>query len=128
MKSAEPPPARFVVTIGGFGGPHYEVRLRRGRLWYRTDDLQAKVAPSVQEWAVFWTALDRIGVWGWRSRYNNADILDGTQWSVEITNGTLSVKCTGSNLYPCGQDQEYGLPFQQFLDAISTLVGQPFGN
>src|SRR6185436_688723 len=105
---------RLLVTIGGFPHGHEEVRWRRGRLWYRPDEYDEYVVslvPTVQEWEAFWAAIDQIGVWQWQSRYDNPDILDGTQWTLELTNGSRRVKCFGSNSFPGGSDREHARPF-----------------
>lgn len=114
-------PTRFVATIGGFGGPHYEVRWFRHKLRYRTDESQASVVPSVSDWETFWAALGKIGVWSWQASYDDPEICDGTQWEIEIDlgDGSHRVRCTGSNRYPRS--------FQQFLEAVGALVRQPFG-
>ena len=114
-----PIPSRLLVTIGGFGGPHYEVRWSRRKLRYHSDELQAAVMPTDEAWKSFWAALDRINVWGWAAHYDDLEILDGTQWELDLSNGTRRVKCSGSNAYPP--------EFEQFLAAVEALVGQPFG-
>lgn len=112
-------PVRLVVTIGGFGGPHHEVRWQRGKLWYRTDESTVPVVPSADEWERFWTAIDHIGVWSWEARYDDLDVCDGTQWEIDIRQGSRRVRCFGSNAYP--------EPFQEFLAAVKALVRQPIG-
>lgn len=117
-------PTKFLVTIGGFFDGHCEVRWRRGKLWYRHDRVdgsQVSVVPSDSDWEAFWTAMDGLGVWNWEASYDDPEICDGTQWEVEIYfgDGSHHVRCTGSNRYP--------ELFQQFLEAVEALVGQPFG-
>lgn len=112
-------PTRFVATIGGFGGQHYEVRWFRRKLRYRTDESQASVVPSVSDWETFWAALDKIGVWSWQARYDDLETCDGTQWEIDLSDGSRSVRCSGSNRYPRS--------FQQFLEAVGALVRHPFG-
>jgi hypothetical protein len=121
---------RLLATIGGYPDGHEEVRWRRGRLWHRPDEYDeyvASVVPTTQEWEAFWATIDQIGVWQWQSRYDNPDILDGIQWTLELMNGCRRVKCFGSNSYPGGSDIEHAQPFQQLLEAIGALVRRPFG-
>lgn len=123
-------PTRFVVTIGGFFCGHAEVRWRRGKLWYRHDRVdgsEVSVVPSAHEWETFWSAMDRISVWGWRRSYDNPDMLDGTQWSVEISDGVRRVRSFGSNLYPGGDNRETAVSFREFLEAVGVLLGRPLG-
>ena len=47
-------PTRLIAKIGGFCGPRHEVRWQGGKLLYRTDGLEAEVAPSAAEWKAFW--------------------------------------------------------------------------
>lgn len=114
-----PIPSRLLVTIGGFGGPHYEVRWFRRKLRYHSDELQAAMVPTDEAWKSFWAALDRINVWGWAAHYDDLEIFDGTQWELDLSDGVRRVRCSGSNAYPP--------EFQQFLDAVTVLTGQRFG-
>jgi hypothetical protein len=123
---------RLFVTISGYGGPHYEVRRRRGRLTYRTyeygsHDSRANVVPTAKEWETFWTALDRIGVWSWQGNYYTHGMMDGTQWSIDLSDGVRRVRSYGSNAYPGGEGWKRGRPFSEFLSAVEALVRQPFG-
>ena len=49
-------PTRFHISIGGFGGPGYEVRLVNGRLQYRTEvaSLPEMFSPTAKDWEQFW--------------------------------------------------------------------------
>jgi hypothetical protein len=132
VESAELLPARFVVTIGGFAAPHYEVRWIGRRLRYRnyeigSHDSHAKVVPTAQQWQEFWASMDRIGVWDWQQRYDNPYVVDGIQWEIDLSDGVRRVRCFGSNKYPGGRNLERGRPFRQFLAAVEALVRQPFG-
>jgi hypothetical protein len=120
-------PTKFVIKIGGFFGPNYEVGWHRRRLWYRNDHLQLEISPSREDWRAFWTRLDQIGVWNWRKRYDDPDVLDGTQWSLDISDGVRTLQCFGSNRYPENLATKGSSPFKQFLKAVEALIRQPFG-
>ena len=48
-----------------------------------------------------------MGIGEWKSKYDNSDVLDGTQWSVDIKydNGTPAKHFWGSNKYPYNFDR-----------------------
>ena len=100
-------PTRLIAKLGGFCGPRHEVRWQGGKLLYRTDGLETR--------------------WRWHANYDDPDILDGTQWSLDLSDGWRGVRSFGSNAYPGGKDLEHALPFQGFLDAVGVLLQQPFG-
>ena len=107
-------PIRLAISIGGFTGSRYEARWSRGRLWYRgVDGSRVKVIPSSEAWGVFWAGVDRIGVWGWQAHYDDLAVMDGTQWSVDLSDGSRHVRCTGSNAYP--------QRFEEFLETVGAL-------
>lgn len=112
-------PTQLIITIGGFAGTRHEVRLQRGQLQYRTNDGQETVTPSAEAWADFWAELDQIKIWRWQEQYDDPRILDGTQWSVAISDGARNVRSTGSNAYP--------RLFRKFLAAVGALTRRPFG-
>ena len=120
-------PTRLIAKLGGFCGPKHEVRWQGGKLLYRTDGLEAEVAPSAAEWKAFWVAIDRAGVFRWQANYDDPDILDGTHWSLDLSDGWRGVRSFGSNAYPGGKDLEHALPFQGFLNAVGALLQHPFG-
>ena len=120
-------PTQLIIEIGGFGAPHHEVRWHRGKLRYRTDDSKGTVAPSAEAWETFWATMDKIGVWDWKSRYDDPETMDGVQWKVEINDGVRRVQSFGSNRYPGSRDREKARPFQEFLKAVGALIQQPFG-
>jgi hypothetical protein len=59
------------------------------------------------------------GAWIWKARYDDLEILDGTQWEISIRHGARSIATLGSNRYPH--------EFQQFLAAVEALIRRPFG-
>jgi hypothetical protein len=65
---------------------------------------------------------NQIGVWSWQRHYDDLDVLDGTQWGLDLNDGVNNVQCSGSNAYPGGNDLEHARPFQEFLAAMSALI------
>lgn len=56
---------------------------------------------SFDEWIGFVSDLFRCYITDWKNRYVDPDILDGTQWELEITFDDKSIlKRHGSNAYP----------------------------
>jgi hypothetical protein len=88
-----------------------------GGLYGFGDDLASgsEVTPSRQAWLVFWSQLDRLGVWNWKSDYINDNMLDGYEWSVDIVYGNRSVTSQGRNNEPSD--------FEAFREAVGQLLG-----
>jgi hypothetical protein len=118
-------PRRFRISIGGFGGPHYEVRLVNGRLRYQADfsTLPEKISPTAKEWETFWATVQRCDLWNWALHYDDSDICDGTQWEIEVTLGERRLRSSGSNAYPGGEGTGYSKCFRLLLRAVRKLVG-----
>jgi hypothetical protein len=126
-------PTKFSFSIGGYGGENHQFELINGDLLYSggfgcIDPSAAQIiTPSAQKWRNFIANLDAVGVWKWRRHYVDPEILDGTQWSLEISIGDKSKRSEGSNDYPqsgkpggmLGESDQ----FDAFLRALSNLVG-----
>ncbi len=126
-------PQRFKAGIGGFLGASYEVELtEKGTLLYSRNPktfvtaqgtVRESVAVSPKAWRAFCRELDAIGVWAWKPSYENPNVMDGTQWHVEIAVGKKTLKSTGYNAFPDGTLPPDGDRFPRFLRAVSTLLG-----
>lgn len=56
---------------------------------------------STEEWFKFVHGLYRCYICDWKKRYVDPDILDGTQWELEVTFiNRKPLKCYGSNMFP----------------------------
>jgi hypothetical protein len=123
-------PQRFKVLIQGFGRHSYEVRFIRKRLVYRAgfSDAPVKICPTEEQWIRFWSTAEKCNLWSWKSHYDNLDVLDGTQWELDIRIGTQALKSSGSNYYPGGNGTSYSKTFRLFLGAVQELIdGRRFG-
>jgi len=106
QRTSARPRTRLRFNIGGFEAEGFDLRLSRGRIHYRRTvgpcpGPSPQVIRSTEEqWRQFWLEVDRIGVWAWLPEYVNPNVLDGTQWSLELRYGERKVKSEGSNLYP----------------------------
>ena len=128
-------PAKFEVGIGGYFGSSYDIELKGRTLFYRsTSDKSDQVnevqrTPSAKEWKSFWKTCNKIGIWGWRERYEATGICDGTGWSLDIEQEFGKLHCSGSNAYPDDEPyfedhvNGYPRPFGRFLKAVSRLAG-----
>jgi hypothetical protein len=133
QRTSARPRTRLRFNIGGFEAEGFDLRLSRGRIHYRRTvgpcpgPEPQVIRPTEEQWRQFWLEVDRIGVWAWLPEYVNPNVLDGTQWSLELRYGERKVKSEGSNLYPgsTGIDYSANSPFAQFLRALATLTGQP---
>ncbi len=100
-------PIKLNFSIGGFSDCTRFIRLVNETLQYGESVgapeqgwVQGTVVPNEREWIVFKKSLDDIGVWKWKKRYINSNILDGTQWELVIEYGDKKLKSYGSNSYP----------------------------
>jgi hypothetical protein len=126
-------PTALTARIGGFLGTSYSVNWQNGALNYsaskedKTID-SAKIIPSPAQWNEFRKTLNRLNVWKWHYNYDNTNILDGTQWSLEITYVDCSLKTDGSNCYPeangkPNKDPMGSKEFDEYLRAVEKLLG-----
>jgi hypothetical protein len=130
-------PSKFAVEIGGFGGPSYKVEIRDGKLHYKAETWRPKsevvekvITPTKEQWRSFWQQVEKVQLWQWSPDYSNRAIADGTQWRVKIEYNDKAISAFGSNGYPLegnvaksNQNSEPSLPFNQFLQAVRTLIG-----
>ncbi len=122
-------PKHLKVFVGGYTEPSFGVRWDDGTLFYDRSDHgyelveTVSLQPDDKEWEKFWSKLDEIGIWEWNPEYSNPDIMDGTNWSVEINRGDQSVDSQGSNCFPGNCSEDDSGPFGQFCEAVSKLAG-----
>ena len=119
-------PEKLFVSVGGHFGTYYQIALNKGQLSYTQagDDHENApahvIVPDFKQWRRFWKQVDAIGVWNWKSRYENPSVMDGTSWRVEIAHNGKYVSSSGSNDYP---DGDASITFEHFFKAIRELIG-----
>lgn len=87
------------------------------------DSAEVEVSPS--QWKTFWFVVDQLGVWTWKSEYEDPNVIDGTSWELVMVDGSRRICSRGSNAYPGGFDeQDENSPFNQLLAAINMLAGR----
>ena len=124
------PSPRLFFHDGAFG-PGYLVKLRVRRLFYCNcfpdqvivDEEEVETTP--ERWNDFWEAVDRVGVWNWAPSYENADIRDGSWWTLKLRHGSRTVSSHGLNAYPGSEGPGYApdCSYALFLAALGHLVG-----
>jgi hypothetical protein len=85
-----------------------------GLTLYRGDG-EAKHEPTSDEWASFWTAMDRLGVWEWGGVHEDDGVSDVGSWSLNIARGERVMSCRGRNGAPS--------EFASFEQALNGLTG-----
>lgn len=113
-------PKELFLASGGFFGPNYRVFWQEEKLFYGVSaksgakETLTTLEPTLDQWTSFRKALDELGVWSWRKKYER-NVLDGTQWSISIQYEGRRVASSGSNDYP----RDYA----EFLTAVQKLLG-----
>lgn len=138
METIPPKLPYFKASIGGYAGISYQVMLIADNLLeYIVFDIgysnpQTTLIPiTPKDWQNFIQQLKIIGVTNWESHYENIpfeidgkiielEIMDGTNWNLEIRTPTWEKHSGGHNSYPDEKE------FSQFLNIIAKLVKKPF--
>jgi hypothetical protein len=123
---------RLNFSIGGYLGECHEVEWKQDALWCRRAEgaymwkPAVALSPGPEAWERFWKVLDAAGVWQWENRYENVDVLDGTQWSLELKHLGKSLTSEGSNAFPGSDNADYpeSSAFGKFIKALRELTGQ----
>jgi hypothetical protein len=149
IRSARPTvkalPERLRISIGGYFGSCYEVKLKKGRLTYthwppresssrEPEPQREEIQPSAKQWQTFRKSLDQLNIWCWREDYPNPpEVCDGTNWSVEIAYTDKAIVSGGSNCFPGRNGKALPVPadeadntFAKFCCAVASLIGRQF--
>ena len=116
-KNISKKPSVLKFSLGGFSQGTTGIELVGKEITRFTMGFQyteVLCSPTQEDWDIFLRALNTHNVWNWEEYYMNPDILDGTQWSLEIKADSLKVKSGGSNEYPP--------EFDGLIQAIHDLV------
>ena len=107
-------------SIGGFSEDYEKIIWKNDKLYHFFDISFLEedfIIPSEKDWEDFWKTVDKLKVWSWDKEYNNDDILDGTQWELEIKReGRRKRRIFGSNAYPKPKGT-----FISFIKALNKL-------
>lgn len=130
-------PEELDIDIGGHMAPNARIRWENKALHYQHNNgplFDNKIInPSEEQWDTFLKRLEELRVWDWEENYH-ANILDGIQWSIEMSFADRSIKSWGSNCYPANnhndklssQEGKRTELFNNFLVAVSELIGEKF--
>lgn len=121
-------PQKLNLSIGGYPGPFYTLKLVEGKLIYNqtniyTSEQAVSLEPSVEEWRAFETKLNQLKIWDWKAFYKCEDVLDGTSWAVDIRYSDKQITSEGSNAYPGSEEPAGSADFRSFLSAVRGLIG-----
>jgi hypothetical protein len=109
----------FALTEQSAFGSQYSWRLKESEIRFRgTGDFERlvtrRIPASDAQVDAFFSALELIHVWDWRSDYDPRDVGvivdDGSSWTFTASDGQRECKCGGVNAYP------------SFVDPKSTTV------
>lgn len=115
----------IIASVGGYFSGYYEVEINlksRELTWKYygggAEDTYRKTIRSTTT-DKFLEELKIIDLMNWKSKYIDNEILDGTQWSIEIVRKERNLKKYGSNVYP--------KTWRAFCDLIKRISGRKFG-
>ncbi len=111
------------ISIGGYhqGFQEFHINLKDGRVChkpslYEDDSLLITLSTKLLE--KFKNDLIGTSILNWRRRYDNNDILDGTQWEIVVVRDGRNIIRSGSNDYP--------KEWENFCKIISEISGRDF--
>jgi hypothetical protein len=91
---------------------------------------QQEVAPTPDQWRVFWEKLERLKISRWRSTYRAKDIgvtvYDGLQWSTLYQTLKTSRETEGDNAYPSKSDPDRVTLDQTAFDGLLAAYASLF--
>lgn len=125
----------FTLTEHFAFGSHYSWRLKESEIRFRgTGDYERlvvrRIPASNKQVASFFSALDLIQVWEWRSDYAPHDIRcavdDGSSWSFIASHGTRQCRCGGVNAYPSSADPKLTTTDRQRFALLCTAMLECF--
>ena len=79
----------------------------------------ARLIVDGEKWGEFWKLIRQARPWEWEANYE-MPFEDGYQWTLELTQGAMSLSTHGSNSNP--GDETARAPFSQLLKAMEVLT------
>ncbi|MGM8213423.1 hypothetical protein ACLIBH_11665 [Virgibacillus sp. W0430] len=110
------------ASVGGFFGGYYDVTIHfQAKLLVWKYSLESEpIEKELSEASIkhFIDRLKRLELLNWKSRYEDPNVLDGTQWKVEIIREKRNLRRSGSNKFP---DE-----WKSFCALIQEITGLTF--
>ncbi|UJF16274.1 hypothetical protein LZ578_03860 [Jeotgalibaca sp. MA1X17-3] len=110
------------TSAGGFFGGYCEVTVDfqdRTLVWkHSLENELIEKQLSQSNLSLFISDLKMVDLLNWKRRYDDPDVLDGTQWEVEIIYKKCNKRKNGSNMFPAEWDD--------FCTSIRTISGKKF--
>lgn len=111
------------ISIGGYhqGFRELDINLENGKIFYKfslneEDDLSIALYLDLLE--KFKDDLIGTNILNWKRRYDDNEILDGTQWEIVLVRDGRNIIRSGSNDYP--------KEWKNFCKIISEVSGRDF--
>lgn len=118
---AEIVPKKLYFNILSIDGPSYRIELSEGYVTYSVKQPGKKatpplhIAPTGEKWREFRHELDRLKVWRWKPGYGGKNLIEGTQWKLDIEYSDRAIHTEGHRDFPNDYDS--------FLKAVGKLLG-----
>jgi len=114
---------KIKTFVGGYFGPNYNVELDFLDLkvfWAEgfNEEIQFVKNITHTEAKDFVSRLKLTNLLNWKRKYVDIDILDGTQWSIDIETDKRKIHLYGSNNFP--------KTWAMFCSLIEDFTGKPF--
>lgn len=110
------------ASVGGYFEGYYDVTIHfqdKKLTWkYSLDGDSLEKELSDKDITKFISGLKIVDLLNWKRRYEEPDVLDGTQWEVEIIREKRNLKRSGSNKFPA--------EWEFFCVLIRTISGSEF--
>jgi len=110
------------ASVGGYFGGYYKVTidLVNGKMEYShsLSDNMIKSLVTEDELKYLIKKVKELRVLDWDERYENNDILDGTQWDIELIYDDKKKSIYGSNDFP--------KEWKKFCKVIEKVIHQKF--
>ena len=110
------------ASVGGYFEGYYDVTIHfqdRKLTWNYSlegDSLEKELSDT--DITTFMNGLKMVELLNWKRRYEEPEVLDGTQWEIEIIREKRNLKRSGSNKFPTEWDD--------FCASIRKISGEKF--